>query len=90
MGLIPSASYEVLSFPFVRGSKLVLFSDGLFEMSKAQDVLFTEADLGEVLKDCLYLTAGETVKSICNRWSVKKYDKSQPDDISLLVIDFKK
>ena len=89
VGLVPDVEYEVMSYPFPPESRLVLFSDGLFEMldNKGQPLL--NSDLDAVLKTSVNSDATETVQSICNHFLVDGYEENQPDDLSVMVIDFK-
>lgn len=88
VGLIPQAEYESFSCDFSPGSRLALFSDGLFELNKASGQLYCEADLGETLKDTADSPAGASVVEFCDRWSLNTAMNNQPDDLSLLIVDF--
>ena len=88
VGLIPHAEYESISCDFPPGSRLALFSDGLFELSKASGELYCEADLGETLKGTVGLTAGASIADFCSKWSLNNMSDNQPDDLSLLIVDF--
>lgn len=88
VGLVPNAEYEVMSYPFPPESRLVLFSDGLFEMLDNDGKLLINDDLEAVLKTSVSSTANETVQSIRNYFLVNNYEETQPDDLSVMVIDF--
>ncbi len=87
VGLIPQAEYESVSCDFPVGTRLALFSDGLFELTKPDNTLYTPADLGETLKDTAHLSADESVNEFCNLWTLNAVDVSPPDDLSLLIVD---
>lgn len=88
VGLIPQAEYEAVSCDFSPGMRLAVFSDGLFELSKPDGRLYCEADLGKTLTDTGQLEAVPSISDFCNRWSLNNADKNQPDDLSLLIVDF--
>jgi len=89
VGLVPGVEYEVMSYSFPPESRLVLFSDGLFEMVDDNEQPLLNTDLEAALKTSITDTACETVKSICNAFLVDNYEETQPDDLSVMVIDFK-
>lgn len=89
VGLVPDVDYEVMSYPFPPESRLVLFSDGLFEMLDANGQPLLNSNLDAVLKTSVTSSADETVRSICRHFLMDGYEKNQPDDLSVMVIDFK-
>ncbi|MGB0845376.1 MAG: PP2C family protein-serine/threonine phosphatase [Thiolinea sp.] len=90
VGLIPQAEYEAVSFDFPPGSRLVLFSDGLFELTKpGSGTLYSEEDLATEMRDSAHLSATEAINQICDRWALDNSVIEQPDDLSLLIVDSK-
>lgn len=89
VGLIPQVEYESISCDFPPGSRLALFSDGLFELSKANGTLYCTEDIGETLLETVDMAASQVVRKFCDRWSLDNMSESQPDDLSLLIVDFR-
>lgn len=90
VGLLPNVEYEVTTHPFTPESRLVLFSDGMFEMLDKQGKNITEDELGKVLQASVVATAIETVAAVCEHFSIDNNQLNQPDDVSMLMIDFEK
>ncbi len=88
VGLIPGAEYEAVSCDFFAGNRLAVFSDGLFELTKPNGELYCEADLGETLKNTAHLDASESMSKLSERWALDNASINQPDDLSLLIVDF--
>jgi sigma-B regulation protein RsbU (phosphoserine phosphatase) len=90
VGLLANVEYEVTTHPFTPESRLVLFSDGMFEMLDKQGKNITEDELGKVLQTSVVATAIETVAAVCEYFSIDNNRLNQPDDVSMLMIDFEK
>ncbi len=89
VGLIPGAQFETYSYPFKPGSRLGLFSDGMFEMKDRQGEPLNEQHLALALGSSAHLPAGEAVDSICQVWLGEEHtDADQPDDLSFVIVDF--
>lgn len=84
LGIIPNATYETRTAPFLEGGVLVLYTDGLTETPRPPHSIFTPETLKEHLESAKCDTSSAAVESIVNRlfqWSGTKAD----DDITLVI-----
>lgn len=88
VGLIPQAEYEAVSCDFRPADRLAVFSDGLFELVKPGGGLYCEKDLSDTLKATAGFDANNTIREFSERWMLNSNAMNQPDDLSLLIIDF--
>lgn len=88
VGLLPGAEFEATTIDFYPGSRFVAFSDGILEAKDTAGHLITEEHLEKMLCDIAAAPidkAADELRSLCLADYV---DEEQPDDISLLMIDF--
>lgn len=88
VGLIPQAEYEAVSCDFRPDNRLAVFSDGLFELAKPEGGLYSEQDLSGFLKDTACFDANNSIRELAERWLLNDINMDQPDDLSLLIVDF--
>jgi phosphoserine phosphatase RsbU/P len=85
LGLFPSAPYTSISRPFSKGSRLLLYTDGLLEASDPHDRFFGEEQVRQTLLDARSLTAEECATLLVDRvrqWTGNRQD----DDLTLIVV----
>jgi phosphoserine phosphatase RsbU/P len=89
VGLIPTASYEVVRVPLEPGDTLVLFSDGVTEAADPEEQLYGVPRLTEVLTGQHDAPLDQLQKRVAD--SVEKFSRgaSQADDITLLFIRYR-
>ena len=86
LGLFPAASYTSTSRPLIKGSRLLLYTDGLVEASDAQGNFFGEEQVRETLRQAQNLATEDCATLLVNRvnqWTGNRQD----DDLTLVVID---
>jgi sigma-B regulation protein RsbU (phosphoserine phosphatase) len=82
---LPGTKFEQRSVEFPPGSSLVVYSDGISEAERA-DELFGEGRLSAVLAECASKRADETIAHVLAQVSSFIGDHAQPDDVTLLVV----
>src|SRR5437588_11682252 len=84
MGIFPTASYVTSSSPMKKGHRVMLFTDGIFEVEDAAGTLFTEDRLHSTVTRYAGLPAQEFFDSVIN--DVRQFSdrKSFRDDVCLL------
>lgn len=86
--IFPNPRFESQEIHLQKGDKILLYTDGLFEVSNPSEELFGEERVYEVLKENYNLPAVEfgnlLLQSVMN-WSKNK--EKLEDDIALIVID---
>ncbi|MEZ5535958.1 MAG: SpoIIE family protein phosphatase [Thiolinea sp.] len=88
VGLLPDVEYEVISTAFRPGNRLVLFSDGWFEIPYQKGQVITSNVLKKALKHSIAAKAEKAVDDVCDYFSIAQNMNNQPDDLSMLMIDF--
>jgi sigma-B regulation protein RsbU (phosphoserine phosphatase) len=82
-----SAVYKESAMPLKEGDRLLLYTDGLLEARNTHGALFGEQSLSAVLKRTASMTPADAANSIVAE--VQQWAKSQDDDLTLLVCDFR-
>jgi sigma-B regulation protein RsbU (phosphoserine phosphatase) len=84
LGIIPDATYEQRTAPFLKGGVLALYTDGLTETPRPPHSIFTAESLKEHLEAGKCNTSLAAVESIVNRLFQRPGTKAN-DDITLVV-----
>ena len=77
--------YETIRFPFERGMKICLYSDGINEAKNGADDLFGDERLRKLFKEC-DLPPRKTINMILDKVKEFSGDTPQSDDQTVMVI----
>ena len=77
--------YETIRFPFTRGMKICLYSDGINEAKNSADELFGDARLRNLFKTCDLLPK-KTINLIIDKVKEFSGETPQSDDQTIMVI----
>ena len=77
--------YETIRFPFERGMKICLYSDGISEAKNGADELFGDERLRNLFKEC-DLPPRKTINMILDKVKEFSGDTPQSDDQTVMVI----
>jgi serine phosphatase RsbU (regulator of sigma subunit) len=77
--------YETIRFPFERGMKICLYSDGINEAKNGADELFGDERLRKLFKEC-DLPPRKTINMILDKVKEFSGDTPQSDDQTVMVI----
>ena len=77
--------YETIRFPFERGMKICLYSDGINEAKNGADELFGDERLRKIFKEC-DLPPRKTINMILDKVKEFSGDTPQSDDQTVMVI----
>ena len=77
--------YETIRFPFERGMKICLYSDGINEAKNGADELFGDERLRNLFKEC-DLPPRKTINMILDKVKEFSGDTPQSDDQTVMVI----
>jgi sigma-B regulation protein RsbU (phosphoserine phosphatase) len=86
LGLFPAASYTSARRPLSKGSRLLLYTDGLLEASDSYGHFFGEQQVRQTLLDAKALATEDCATLLVDRvhqWTGNRQD----DDLTLIVID---
>jgi serine phosphatase RsbU (regulator of sigma subunit) len=84
MGLFPTASYVTSSSPMKKGDRVMLFTDGLFEVEDASGMVFTEEQLHTTVTRYAALPAQEFFDRVIN--DVRQFSERQSFDDDVCVV----
>jgi serine phosphatase RsbU (regulator of sigma subunit) len=93
LGLVEEATYDALEFPLELGDRYVLYTDGVLEATNSAREEFGADRFMRFIENHKHLVAdqfSETFLTELSRWSNQTAEQGQQDDITLLVIDFKR
>jgi len=91
LGYFPNATYGAVEIPFRRGDWVVLYTDGITEMTGESEEQFGEARLKEFLESHSDLSAAGFADNLLERlslWSGRASGKEPDDDVTLLAVRF--
>jgi serine phosphatase RsbU (regulator of sigma subunit) len=91
LGYFPDVAYTSLAVPFRKGDWLLLYTDGIPEMSNDSDEQFGEARLEQYLKDNASPPAADFAAGLLkhlSEWSGHASGGEPDDDVTLLSIHF--
>jgi sigma-B regulation protein RsbU (phosphoserine phosphatase) len=93
LGMVEEATYDTLEFPLELGDRYVLYTDGVLEATNSAREEFGADRFMRFIENHKHLVAdqfSETFLTELSRWSNQTAEQGQQDDITLLVIDFKR
>ena len=84
MGIFPSATYTTAARPMVRGDRVMLFTDGLYEVEDATGALFNEEQLRATVSRHAALAPEEFFDRVLS--DIRKYSQSETfaDDVCVV------
>ena len=84
MGIFPSATYATAARPMVRGDRVMLFTDGLYEVEDATGALFNEEQLRATVSRHAALVPEEFFDRVLS--DIRKYSQSETfaDDVCVV------
>jgi phosphoserine phosphatase RsbU/P len=93
LGMFEEAIYEALEFPLELGDRYVLYTDGVPEAANPSEEEFGVDRFMRFIENHKHLGADQFVQTFLaelSRWSGQTAEQGQQDDITLLVVDFKR
>jgi serine phosphatase RsbU (regulator of sigma subunit) len=91
LGYFPEAEYSATKIPFLDGDSVVLYTDGISEMTDASEEQFGEKRLRLFLDEHHELPASQFTDRLLERlslWSGRASGEDPDDDITLLAVHF--
>lgn len=91
LGYFPNVVYTSIEVPFCKGDWILLYTDGIPEMSNAADEQFGEAGLKQYLRENGSVPAAEFASALLkylSEWSGTASGREPDDDVTLLAIQF--
>lgn len=90
LGLIPEATFDVVNGQLAAGDRLLVFTDGIFEVEGRAGEEFGQARLRQVAGQLLAQPMGQLIEGLLA--AVRSYRESPeagfPDDVCLLAVEF--
>jgi sigma-B regulation protein RsbU (phosphoserine phosphatase) len=93
LGMFEEAIYEALEFPLELGDRYVLYTDGVPEAANPSEEEFGVDRFMRFIENHKHLGVDQFVQTFLaelSRWSGQTAEQGQQDDITLLVVDFKR
>jgi phosphoserine phosphatase RsbU/P len=93
LGMFEKAIYGALEFPLELGDRYVLYTDGVPEAANPSEEEFGVDRFMRFIENHKHLGADQFVQTFLaelSRWSGQTAEQGQQDDITLLVVDFKR
>ena len=87
MGVDPDIQFTERKIPFAPGDKLFLYTDGVTEAMNTRDVVFGGERLLTELNKNTALCGDEVIDSVWNEISEFQKNKSQSDDVTMLLFE---
>jgi serine phosphatase RsbU (regulator of sigma subunit) len=87
MGIFPTASYVTSSSPMKKGDRVMLFTDGLFDVEDASGTVFTEEQLHTTVARYAALPAQEFFDRVINDVRQFSERKSFDDDVCVVGME---
>jgi len=87
MGIFPTASYVTSSSPMKKGDRVMLFTDGLFEVEDASGTVFTEEQLHTTVTRYAALPSQEFFDRVINDVRQFSERKSFDDDVCVVGME---
>jgi sigma-B regulation protein RsbU (phosphoserine phosphatase) len=90
LGLFPEATYYSVEIPVDSGARILLYTDGIVESMSAAREEFGKSRLKKFLANSSSSASqlADTLLLELRRWSASERERTQDDDITLLVLDF--
>jgi serine phosphatase RsbU (regulator of sigma subunit) len=89
MGIFPNAEYRTMSCPMYPGDVIALFTDGLFEVEKADGDILSQEDLLEIAQHHADLPAEEFIARVVNEVRTCSQSASFEDDVCIVGLQVK-
>jgi sigma-B regulation protein RsbU (phosphoserine phosphatase) len=86
LSVMETFPYEEEIVSLEAGDMLVIYSDGIPEAMNSSQELFSDARLGELLKECRTLTAGQVIDKVVAAAKAHAGNWPQSDDMTMVVI----
>jgi len=86
LGVFPDVHFDADAARIEPGDTLVLYTDGVVEVTDGDDREFGEELLEQVIRDTAGLSAAETIRAVVDRTRAFAADESYPDDFTIVVI----
>jgi serine phosphatase RsbU (regulator of sigma subunit) len=93
LGQFPDETYSSLNVPLEPGDRCVLYTDGILETSSPTDEEFGTGRFMALMEKSRNLGAAQFIEALLDelaRWSGHPRGEGQQDDITVLVVDFKR
>jgi len=93
LGPFPDSSYSTLTFSLEKGDRIVLITDGIVEAKDSAAREFGIDRLRQIMESGHDLPGNRFAEALLQRlssWSERAIGANQSDDITLLVIDYKR
>lgn len=87
VGLLENATYEINEIDFIKNDRLLVYSDGVFELEEA-DELLDQNWLSNMLNNISNYCFSDASEYINQKINILSRKKPQTDDISLLLVEF--
>ncbi len=89
-GWFPEIKIEKATFPLKKGSRLVLYSDGIIEAMTPDQKMFGSKGFDEFLRDNVELHPDEVIEKLFTQlksWSHMHENRRYEDDMTIIIID---
>jgi len=86
LGAFDFATYQTRSHPLQPGDRLLLYTDGIVEAANSAGEFFGQDNLWKLLRATSTFSAHRAADHIID--SVRRWAKSQDDDLTVLVCDY--
>ena len=89
LGYFPKASYAAVEVPFQEGDSLLLYTDGIVEMSNQADEPFGEERLESFLEEHAGLASAVMVEGLVDYlkgWSGRSAEEEAEDDVTVVAV----
>ncbi len=90
VGLIPGAEYEQTDIEMVAGDRLMIYSDGVVECADPDGNLLDDDGLRQILTDLRQTRGLACLESVIWKLSAFAHDQEFSDDVSAVLLDFKR
>ena len=87
MGLLDDASYVASEVPLAAGDRLILYTDGLYELEDAGPESFTQAQLLDLVREHRALPVPELFDRLLSEVKHRSVNQRLLDDACLLGMD---
>lgn len=86
LGIFDDAQFEAEAVRLDPGDTLVLFTDGVVELTDDKDQEFGDGRLGQLLRETTSLSAEETIRAVVDQTRAFAGHDAYPDDFTIVVI----
>jgi serine phosphatase RsbU (regulator of sigma subunit) len=89
IGVLKNTIYKSLEFDFIRGDKLFVFTDGIFEEFNSKEEEFGEERLYSILEEDKNLPMELVIQNALKQVDSFLEGKEKQDDITILGIEYR-